>query len=236
MSNYPSDFQSATSGYESVEPDVFFSLSPTLLALAALGLLAAAILGWLIGRRDQAVPDATGKIYDKVAEAAADAARATNLQVQSKADVLRQVIKDNLGPIIALSHGVAGPYDRLVSLLPGGDASHGTSHGPDNHASHHAGDGSANHDDAHDHANGAPTETNPVRSMIINAKKVVIGGDGSASSDNGHPPSHPPASEDTTRKVRAAVHDFYDHWSRKGERIKELEAARDLLNGPGLSN
>ena len=77
---YPSEFGSDAPGYEAVEPNVFFSLSPTLLALFALALLAAVVVGWLAGRANpERASDGARRIYEEIAKAVKDAVKVTGL-------------------------------------------------------------------------------------------------------------------------------------------------------------
>ena len=91
---YPSEFGSDAPGYEAVEPDVLFSLTPTLLALFALALLAAVVVGWLAGRgAPERTSDGARRIYEEIEDAVKDAVKAPQRQVADRAAKLHGAIR-----------------------------------------------------------------------------------------------------------------------------------------------
>ena len=160
---YPSEFGSDAPGYEAVEPDVLFSLTPTLLALFALALLAAVVVGWLAGRQNpERASDGARRIYEEIEDSVKDAVKAPQRQVADRAAKLHAAIRENLGPVLTLSGGLSGPYDALGDLLDGRKPDHG---------------GRDHKDDHPDHEEHDEDKASPLKSLItaaIRAKVTII--------------------------------------------------------------
>ena len=219
---YPSEFGSDAPGYEAVEPDVLFSLTPTLMALFALALLAAVVVGWLAGRQNpERASDGARRIYEEIEDSVKDAVKAPQRQVADRAAKLHAAIRENLGPVLTLSGGLSGPYDALGDLLDGRKPDHG---------------GRDHKDDHPDHEEHDEDKASPLKSLI---NVVINHGD---DHDHGRHPGkghdhhdQPVSAGEQTRRLRAAVHAIADHWAEREARLAELRAARDALNRAGLS-
>jgi hypothetical protein len=245
----PTDF-AAPDAYYAPEPGgLFFSLSPMMTASLILLLGLALLLGWLWGRSKRPADDPSDAIYTAIRKALAEATGAPRDSVIAAARRVQTVIKDQLGDVLVLAKGLAGPYGALGPALDGVDKSppkgdHKPDHKPDTHAeksgvekviikardvfiSHasasdaHDGD----HDDGHKDGHGKDD-------------KGHGGGHGDKPAAGGHPGGHgdhPPKTLSAAAQidaVRAAIHNLSDHWSDKGARIKELQAARKQLTRP----
>ena len=119
MTHYPSEFQSGP-GFDTVEPDVFFSLSPVLLAAVLLLLALAIVLTWfardLFGRKD---PDAANDIWTAINTACLLAMGANSDQLLARARALREEITARLGPVLTLADGLNKPLGALDKAIKG---------------------------------------------------------------------------------------------------------------------
>jgi hypothetical protein len=243
----PSEFQSVDGFYEPADGGVLFTLPPVLIGAGLLLLLAALLLGWLIGRRSRPETDPSQSIYDVIKKAVSAAAGAPRDSVAITARHLKTVLEDRLGAVVRLGHGVHGPFGALDDALEGYGEAEEDDHKP-------------GHDEGH---KPAPVPLGGARKVTINARTVVLnahhGGAAVAEADpdedHGHGHDHDDAHADKpghdkphgghahaprkrldgkaqTAAIRAAVHDFSDYWSDKPARLKDLrEARRQLTTG-----
>jgi hypothetical protein len=240
----PTDFPAPDGYYTPEAGGLFFSLSPMMTATLILLLGLALLLGWLWGRSKRPGDDPSEAIYTAIRKALAEATGAPRDGVIAAARRAQTVIKDQLGDVLVLARGLAGPYGALGPALEGVDKSppkgdHKSDHKPETHAeksgvekviikardvfiSHApASDGHADdHKDGHGDSHGKDD-------------KGHGGGHGDKPGhDAGHGGDHPPKTLSAAAQidaVRAAIHSLSDHWSDKGARIKELQAARKQL-------
>ncbi|MGV9005548.1 MAG: hypothetical protein ACOH1H_02305 [Brevundimonas sp.] len=209
MTSYPSEFQSG-GGFDTVEPDVFFSLSPVLLA-AVLALLALAIvLTWfardLFGRKE---PDAVADIWSAINAACQSAMSANSDHLLAGARALREEIEARLGPVLALADGINKPLKALDVAIKG---------------------------KVKDDKAAAAACATPHVTVLQNSQIVVRTDDGPAPPRPDTPPPPPPRATDrdmtdTERAsaLRSAIGAFHDHWSQKPLRLAELGRARRAL-------
>ncbi|CAN5431204.1 hypothetical protein BH10PSE1_BH10PSE1_20150 [soil metagenome] len=242
----PSEFQSVDGFYEPVERGVMFSIPPVLIAGIVLLLLAALLLGWLMGRRGRPDADPSEAIYGAIKKAVSAAAGAPRDSVVITARHLKTVIEDRLGAVRRLGHGVHGPYAKLDDAIEGyGEAD--DPHKPD-------------HDD---HKQAEVVPLGAARKVTINARNFVLNttraghdveesphagagdhahgghgephddkhGDdhGGQGPDGGHRPRKRLDAKAQLAAIRTAVHDFSDYWSDKPARLKDLREARTQL-------
>ncbi|QTC90583.1 hypothetical protein [Brevundimonas goettingensis] len=239
----PTDFPAPEGYYTPEAGGLLFSLSPMMTATLILLLGLALLLGWLWGRSKRPGDDPSEAIYTAIRKALAEATGAPRDSVISAARKAQTVIKDQLGDVLVLAKGLAGPYGALGPALDGVDKSphkgdHKPDHKPETHAEKsgvekviikardvfisHA-PASDSHDDDHGkdgHGNGHGKDDKG------HGDKPAPGGRG------GHGGDHPPKTLSASAQieaVRAAIHNLSDHWSDKGARIKELQAARKQL-------
>lgn len=236
----PTDFPAPEGYYTPEAGGLFFSLSPMMTATLILLLGLALLLGWLWGRSKRPGDDPSEAIYTAIRKALAEATGAPRDGVIAAARKVQTVIKDQLGDVLLLAKGLAGPYGALGPALDGVDKSpHKGDHKPDHKPEPHA-------------------EKSGVEKVIIKARDVFIShapasdnhdddhkeghGDGHGKDDKGHGDKpghgaghggdHPPKTLSAAAQidaVRAAIHNLSDHWSDRGARIKELQAARKQL-------
>lgn len=236
----PTDFQAPDGYYTPEAGGLFFSLSPMMTATLILFLGLALLLGWLLGRSKRPGDDPSEAIYIAIRKALAEATGAPRDGVIAAARKVQTVIKDQLGDVLLLAKGLSGPYGALGPALDGVDKSpHKGDHKPDHKPEPHA-------------------EKSGVEKVIIKARDVFIShapasdshdddhkdghGDGHGKDDKGHGDKpghgaghggdHPPKTLSAAAQidaVRAAIHNLSDHWSDRGARIKELQAARKQL-------
>lgn len=241
----PTDFPAPDAYYTPEPAGLFFSLSPMMTASLILLLGLALLLGWMWGRSKRPGDDPSEAIYATIRKALAEATGAPRDSVISAARRAQTVIKDQLGDVLVLAKGLAGPYGALGPALEGVDKSppkgdHKPDHKPETHA-----------------------EKSGVEKVIIKARDVFISHapasdthedhgkdehkDGHGKDDakghgdkpgqgaghgGGHGGDHPPKTLSAAAQidaVRAAIHNLSDHWSDRGARIKELQAARKQL-------
>jgi hypothetical protein len=222
MTHYPSEFQSG--GLESVEPAVFFSLPPVLLAGLVLVALLAGLFGWWLGDRRRPSDDPSEHIYKAIRKSVDAAQAAQHDDVIARTRALRKTIDTHLGGVLALSGGLATLCAALDKALDG-------------------------------HGGHRPTESadqTPIETMVVNTRNFTLnaghptqGGDDSRDADHAHGESHGSqdghghdhggARLDTRTQVmrlRAAVHEFADHWADRAARLGDLRAARRDLTRP----
>lgn len=229
-------------GYYTPEPGgLFFSLSPMMVAAMLVMLALALMLGWLWGRRKRPADDPSEAIYRAIKNAVAEATGAPRDTVIAAARKAQGVIKAQLGDVLVLSHGLAGPYEALDPALEGIDHEH---HQPE-----------------------PPKPETPakpsIETVVIKARDVFIGSPLSAATDDhnadpkaghghgddqghghgkgdhgdkkhsgGHGSGKKLDTATQIERVRAAIHDLSDHWSDKTARLYELRAARKQLTRP----
>jgi hypothetical protein len=234
----PTDFPGADSYYTPEPGGLFFSLSPMMTATLILLLGLALLLGWLWGRSKRPTDDPSEAIYTAVKKALAEATGAPRDTVIAAARKAQAAIKAQLGDVLLLAHGLAGPYDALGPALEGVDHGH---HAPEPHKPE-------------------PAEKSGIEKVIIKARDVFITtpaasddhkgddahddhghGHGHGKDDHGkghggghgHGSGHGSGKKlDTAaqiERVRAAIHNLSDHWSDKAARLAELRAARKQL-------
>lgn len=230
----PSDFQPAEGFYAPQDGDLLFSLSPVLIGALLLLLIAAAVLGWSMGRRSRPDTDPSQAIYDAIKKAVSAAAGAPRDSVASTARHLKTVLDDRLGAVRRLGHGVSGPYDALDDALEGYGAADDAHAG---HGAHPPGEALP--------AGGAHKVTINARHVVLNTTTAAPGEAHEGHSDDAHAdaPHDKPGAGHGPRKrldakaqtgaIRTAVHDFADYWSDKPARLKDLrEARRQLTSTP----
>jgi hypothetical protein len=209
MTHYPSEFQGGGS-FDPVEPDVFFSLSPVLLAGFLLLLALAIVLTWfardLIGRRD---PDAADDIWTAINTACLLAMGANSDQLLARAKALREEITARLGPVLGLAEGLNTPLGALDKAIKGKIKD--------------------------DRVIAAAAACAPHVTVLQNSQIVVNGEDCGASPPAASPAPSPPATDrdmtdaERAAALRSAIGTFHDHWSRKSLRLGELRKARHAL-------
>jgi hypothetical protein len=234
----PTDFPAPDAYYTPEAGGLFFSLSPMMTATLILLLGLALLLGWMWGRSKRPSDDPSEAIYTAIKKALAEATGAPRDTVIAAARRAQAVIKDQLGDVLILAKGLAGPYGALGPALEGIDKTPPKA----------------------EHKPEPATEKSGVEKVIIKARDVFISHapasdshdddhgkddhkDGHGKDDakghgdkpghgGGHGGDHPPKTLSAAAQidaVRAAIHNLSDHWSDKGARIKELQAARKQL-------
>lgn len=209
MTHYPSEFQNG-GGFDPVAPDVFFSLSPVLLAAVLLLLALAIVLTWfardLFGRKD---PDAADDIWTAINTACLLAMGANSDQLLARAKALREEITARLGPVLALADGLNKPLGALDKAIKGKTRD--------------------------DRATAAAGACAPHVTVLQNSQIVVKGEECGTTAPVAPPTTPPPATDrdmtDTERAaaLRSAIGAFHDHWSQKALRLAELRKARNAL-------
>ena len=209
MTHYPSEFQSGP-GFDTVEPDVFFSLSPVLLAAVLLLLALAIVLTWfardLFGRKD---PDAANDIWTAINTACLLAMGANSDQLLARARALREEITARLGPVLNLAGGLNTPLGPLDKAIKGKIKD--------------------------DRPTVAAAACAPHVTVLQNSQIVVKGEDCGGTAPVAPPATPAPATDrdmtDTERAaaLRSAIGTFHDHWSQKALRLGELRKARHAL-------
>lgn len=209
MTHYPSEFQSS-GNFDPVAPDVFFSLSPALLAGFLLLLALAVVLTWfardLFGRKD---PDAADHIWTAINTACLLAMGANSDQLLARAKALREEIAARLGPVLSLAEGLNKPLGPLDKAIKGKIKD--------------------------DRAIAAAAACAPHVTVLQNSQ-IVVNGEDCGASPPAAPPARPPpvADRDMTdaeraAALRSAIGTFHDHWSQKAPRLGELRKARHAL-------
>lgn len=236
----PTEFQGpADSAFNAIDPPVFFSLPPMMLAGLVLLLLAVALIAWF-ARDWTTTPaeDPCDDIYDRIRKASEAAVKARRDEVVPAARKLVEVLEGRLGGVLALAAGLGGPVKKIKGLLDGKrPEGHGGGHGP-------------GHDDAH----GGHAPATPAGPVFVNTGSMVVHAGGEPSAPDDHKDEHKPdkphggghdkgghdkhKDEPLDHKaqvdlLRAEVHAFADHWADKSARLGELRRARaDLTRAP----
>lgn len=237
----PTDFPAPDAYYTQEPGGLFFALSPAMTTTLVLLLGLAVLLGWLWGRSKRPSDDPSEAIYTAIKKALAEATGAPRDSVIAAARKAQATIKDQLGDVLVLAKGLAGPYGALGPALEGIDKSppkaEHKEHKPEAHAEKsgvekviikardvfisHA-PASDGHDDDHKDGDGHGKDD-----------KAHGGGHGDKPAAGGHGGGdHPPKTLSAAAQieaVRAAIHTLSDHWSDKPARLAELRAARKQL-------
>lgn len=238
----PTDFQGpADAAFAPVDPPVFFSLPPMMLAGLILLLAVVALLAWFA--RDWTTPaanDPCDDIYDRVRKATEAAVKARRDEVVPAARKLVETVDARLGGVLGLAAGLGGPVKKLKGLLDGKR--------PEGHGAGHGGGHGHGHDDAH----GGHAPATPAGPVFVNTGSMVVhAGGGDAHVHDEHKDEHKPddkphggghggahdkghdkhKDEPLDHKtqvdlLRAEVHAFADHWADKSARLAELRRAR----------
>ena len=221
----PTDF-APTDGFLPVDPPVFLGLDPLLLIGLILLLLAVAGGMYLLGRWNWAEGGgsrgdrACDEIYDAILKASTAAMSAGSDDLKARAETLKSVIIECLGPVLTLGTGVGAPFGKLKDALDSkGPAAKAEGHPP-------------------------PAVNDTGRPVTIN--QIYVGGPAAADhgehghGDHGHKPGgHGGDKHDDKRTLTGpeqvealgvAVRKFHDHWARRPERIRELRDARLALS------
>ncbi|MBU1346517.1 MAG: hypothetical protein KKA16_06140 [Alphaproteobacteria bacterium] len=256
---YPSDFETADAAYSPVDGPLFLGLPPLMTLMLLLLILAIAAGMYFLGRwhmeqgggtdADRAPED----IHKAILNASLRAMGASSNDLKSRAEALRALIQDLLGPVLDVAKGVSGPVKALDEALKGeskepakADNAHGKGHG-DGHD--HGGK------PAHDCRCGTPKScTCPPASVTIN--KIYVGGaplgsGGGCGCTGAHKPGcgHAPGKHGHGEKAHGSDHEtrvmtgreqtdaisravrlFHDHWSQDQARIRELKDALRALS------
>ena len=155
--------------------------------------------------------------------------------IMKGADVLRRVIKSQLGGLL-LAGGAMGKQMKALGVALGekdekkddkhGKGGHG--HGKDDHGKGGHGAHAAQpvgHGGGNGETPGAVAHTVQGHSITVN-----VGGDGAGGHDDAHEEEeHPLSLEDQLVALRKAVREFEAWWSDKPARMAELRAAHDDL-------
>lgn len=227
------DFQGpADAAFAPVDPPVFFSLPPMMLAGLILLLAVVALLAWFA--RDWTTTPASDPcedIYDRIRKASDAAVKARRDEVVPAARKLVETVEGRLGGILALASGLGGAVKKIKGLL---DGRRPEGHGP-------------GHDDAH----GGHAPATPAGPVFVNTGSMVVHAGGEPPAADDHKDDHKPADKphgaahggghdkghdkhkdeplDHKTQVdllRAEVHAFADHWADKSARLGELRRAR----------
>ncbi|MDQ8028170.1 MAG: hypothetical protein REJ23_05550 [Brevundimonas sp.] len=245
--SYGADFATADPANAPLDAPIYFGADPVLWGALILGLLAAALLGWVL--RGQSAPkggDASASIWKAIDGAAKDAMKADDNALHGRAEHLLTVIDRRLGHTLALAGNGEGLAACVAAL---NDAVAGKR--PDPHDDHkddadHAHRPGKDHDHTPgEHADKGPDHAHgPTSSVGAAAANITINVAPSAPAKpekpdgGGHPP-HPPRPKPLTRReqidqLRLAVAAFNEHWRHEGARTDALRAAlRELSGGPG---
>jgi len=236
----PTDFPAPDAYYTPEPGGLFFALSPTMTATLVLLLGLAVLLGWLWGRSKRPSDDPSEAIYAAIKKALAEATGAPRDSVIATARKAQAVIKGQLGDVLVLAKGLAGPYGALGPALDGIDKSppkaEHKEHKPEAHAEKtgvekviiKARDVFINHapaSDGHDDHKDGHGKDDKGHDGGHDAKPAA-GGHGGGHGD--HPPKTLSAAAQI-EAVRSAIHNLSDHWSDKPARLAELRAARKQL-------
>lgn len=252
---YPSDFEAAEGVYSRVEEPLFLGLPPLLALILFLLLLAVAAGMFFLGRwhleqsggRD--ADKAPADIHKAILKASDAAMRASSNDLKSRAEALKAVIRERLGPVLDLAGGIAGPFKALEDALAGkvtdtsGAHGHGAGHG-----------GGDDHVKSHGCTCATPRDCT-CTSASVTINQVYVGGlpvaGAGSGGESGH--HHPGCGHDKTKPgshddgachdgprhmtgpeqvdaLSRAVRKFHDHWSDGPARIRELHEARRALS------
>jgi hypothetical protein len=250
---YPSDFEAAEGVYSRVDEPLFLGLPPLLALILFLLLLAVAAGMFFLGRwhleqsggRD--ADKAPADIHKAILKASNAAMAASSNDLKSRAEALKAVIRERLGPVLDLAGGIAGPFEALEEALAGE-----VTESRDAHGGGHGGD----HGNRKAHGCTCDTPRNCTctpASVTINQVYVgglpVAGAAGCGEAGHHHPgcghdktnhashdgDAHPDGTRHMTGPeqidaLSRAVRKFHDHWSDGPARIRELRDARRALS------
>ena len=218
--SYGDDFPTVDTAGAPLDPTIMIGADPMFWGAILLGLVVAALVGWLVGQGSGAKrTDAAHAIWEAIDDAAKAAMKADTESLPSHAAHLQRVLRARLGKTLKFG-GELGECADDLDLALKGEARHGDGHAGHDHPAEdetHA----ADHDDA------APAS--PAANVTISI----------------HPaPAHPPRAAPkhakrsmTTRErndaLRLAVADFNDYWRHRSAREGEMRAVVAELCNPG---
>lgn len=257
MTDYPRDFYSPPEaagfapeppgGLEAggFDPGAGLWLALALVAVAGLAFL----IGWLaaLRRREAEADRLAADLHGDVLKAAEAALGARSTEMVSRAEALKTVLDDRLGPLLVLGAGLTASVKALDRALEGrAEDDHGKDHNKGHGPDHDKG-----HDKGHEKGHGgshagpgcgcgcggeAPCGGVTVQQIVIGAPSAGRGCRPAAATPpgpakeagHGHEDKRLTAAEQI-EALSKAVRAFHDHWSQSGRRIAELRAARRAL-------
>lgn len=231
------DFPPADAIYEPTD-GLVLGLPPLMLALLVILLAAAAVLGWWFGQsHGDGKPDADApeEIHKAILAASAAAMAASSNDLKSKAQALRDLIAELLGPVLDFAKGVAPPLKALDEALKGEVATEPKPAAETRPSC----------------ACGKPEACVCKGPTAVTVNQVYIGGAttqaGCGCPGPGHksecahakpeapkpeakPGVRPMSGPEQIDALSKAVRQFHDHWLNGPARIKEMTAARAALS------
>ena len=220
--SYSDDFASIDAAGAPLDPTIMIGADPMFWGAILLGLVAAALVGWLIGQRARARrADAAHAIWDAVNDAAKAAMKADTEALPARASELQRVLKARLGKTLAFGGDLGKRASALDAALKGEveEAGHA-------HAGHPPGS-----DSGHGHGEpghgAAPSNAASVTMVSVHAP---------SSGAHPQPPDHgkrPMSTKERNDALRLAVADFNDHWRHRSAREGEMRAIVAELCNPG---
>lgn len=205
--------------------------------VVASALLLMLLLGAAGPQRRRAGATHLDEVYKLILAAARFALKQDEFGILRGADVLRRVIKSQLGGVL-MAGGALGKQMKALNTALGEkddkdkkkDDKHGKdAHGKGGHGGGHGAHGTpAAHGGGHGETPGAVAHTVQGHSITVN-----VGGDDHGGHDAEHDDEeHPLSLEDQLVALRKAVREFETWWSDKPARMAELRAAQDDLTIP----
>lgn len=240
--SYGADFATADPANAPLDAPILLGADPVLWGAGLLFLLAALLVGYVIGSRSRGREgDATGAIWQAIDEAAKDAMKANDHALKGRAAHLADVVDRRLGRTLALAagpHGLEAPVARLKAALDGRRSEVHGDHAHDDHGGHddhdHSGHGATGHHGADHGAPAAPTAAASTGSVtIVNVIPGAAPVTERPKAGEHHPPRKELTAREQTAELRLAVAAVNEHWRDEGDRTRAMRAALVELSGQG---
>jgi hypothetical protein len=248
---YQDDFAAPDAVYAPAGEGLMLGLPPLLLFMLLLLFAAVAALAWWMGRNSVSGPSgddaAPAEIHRAILAASSAAMAASSNELKARAQALRDLIADLLGPVLDVAKGVTPPLKALDEALKGEkkvDAK-ATAAPPPAAASHPKPACGCGKPEACTCPTGGPVTVNQVYiGGVAVAPPASCGCAGAHKADCTHAgvaskPEPQPVPKPETQAMTGpeqiealakAVRQFHDHWLDGPARIRELKAARTALS------
>lgn len=223
--SYGDDFATVDTAGAPLDPTIMIGADPMFWGAILLGIVVAALVGWLIGQSSGAKrTDAAHAIWDAINDAAKAAMKADTEALPALASDLQRVLRARLGKTLSFGGELGKCVKALDSALKGEvEDKHrpaAPAHAPD---PAHAHDGHGAGDSGHAAASSAASVT-------------IVSVHAPSAPAHPHPPEHgkrPMTTKERNDALRLAVADFNDYWRHRSAREGEMRAVVAELCNPG---
>lgn len=223
--SYGDDFATVDTAGAPLDPTIMIGADPMFWGAILLALVAAALVGWLIGHGSRSKrSDAAHAIWLAIDDAAKAAMKADTEALPALASNLQRVLKARLGKTLAFG-GELGKRARALDTALKGEVED----------KHHAGPAPGSHP-GQGHDGHGPGESGHGAATSNAASVTIVSVHAPSSAAHPHAPEHgkrPMSTKERNDALRLAVADFNDYWRHRSAREGEMRAIVAELCNPG---